>query len=83
MNVYALTELPLNTMTRPHPADIGTAGRPLPGVEVRLGDDGEVLVRHLARSAGYHRRPAQTAALFDAEGWAHTGDVGSSTPRDG
>ena len=76
MNIYALTELPLNTITRAHPADIGTAGRPLPGVEVRLGDDGEVLVRHHARSAGYHRRPAQTAAMFDAEGWAHTGDVG-------
>ena len=76
MNVYALTELPLNTITRPHPADIGTAGRPLPGVEVRLGGDGEVLVRHHARSAGYHRRPAQTAAMFDAAGWAHTGDVG-------
>jgi long-subunit acyl-CoA synthetase (AMP-forming) len=76
MNVYALTELPLNTITRPHPADIGTAGRPLPGVEVRLGRGGEVLVRHHARSAGYHRRPAQTAAMFDAQGWAHTGDVG-------
>ena len=76
MNTYALTELPLNTITRPHPGDIGTAGHPLPGVEVRLGGDGEVLVRHHARSAGYHRRPAQTAAMFDAEGWAHTGDVG-------
>jgi long-subunit acyl-CoA synthetase (AMP-forming) len=76
MNTYALTELPLNTITRPHPADIGTAGRPLPGVEVRLGDGGEVLVRHHACCAGYHRRPSQTAAMFDAEGWAHTGDVG-------
>ena len=76
MNTYALTELPLNTITRPHPADIGTAGRPLPGVEVRLGDDGEVLVRHHACCAGYHRRPSQTTAMFDAEGWAHTGDVG-------
>ncbi len=81
MNVYALTELPLNTITRPHPADIGTAGHPLPGVEVRLGGDGEVLVRHHARSAGYHRRPAQTAAMFDAEGWAHTGDVGLLDPE--
>jgi long-subunit acyl-CoA synthetase (AMP-forming) len=76
MNTYALTELPLNTITRPHPADIGTAGRPLPGVEVRLGDDGEVLVRHHASCAGFHRRPSQTAAMFDDEGWAHTGDVG-------
>jgi long-chain acyl-CoA synthetase len=81
MNTYALTELPLNTITRPHPADIGTAGRPLPGVEVRLGEDGEVLVRHHACCAGYHRRPSQTAAMFDAEGWAHTGDVGLLDPE--
>ena len=76
MNLYALTEVPPITVTRPDPLDIGTAGRPVPGVEVRLGDGGEVLVRHPAASAGYLRRPAQTASLFDAEGWAHTGDVG-------
>jgi long-chain acyl-CoA synthetase len=77
MNLYALTELPPITVTRPDPIDIGTAGRPLPGVDVRLGRDGEVLVRHPAASSGYHRRPAQTAALFDRDGWGHTGDVGT------
>ena len=76
MNLYALTELPPITVTRPHPADIGTAGRPVAGVELRLGERGEVLVRHPAHSSGYHRRPAQTAALFDVHGWGHTGDVG-------
>ncbi len=80
INVYALTELPPITVTRPDPADIGTAGRPLPGVEVDLGPDGEVLVRHPAASSGYHRRPAKTAALFAADGWAHTGDLGTFDP---
>jgi long-subunit acyl-CoA synthetase (AMP-forming) len=77
INVYALTELPPITATRPDPADIGTTGRPLPGVEIRLGPDSEVLVRHAAASSGYHRRPASTATLFPADGWAHTGDVGT------
>jgi long-chain acyl-CoA synthetase len=74
--IYALSELPPITMTDADPLDIGTVGRPLPGVQVRLADDGEVLVRHPAASSGYHARPAQTAALFDADGWAHTGDLG-------
>ena len=79
--IYALSELPPVTMTDADPRDIGSVGRPLPGVQVRLGDDGEVLVRHPAASSGYHARPAQTAALFDAEGWAHTGDLGSFDER--
>ena len=79
--VYALSELPPITMTDADPLDIGSVGRPLPGVQVRLGEDGEVLVRHPAASSGYHARPAQTAALFDADGWAHTGDLGSFDER--
>lgn len=77
MNLYALTELPPITVTRPDAADIGTAGRPLPGVALRLGSENEVLARHPGASSGYHRRPAQTAALFDPGGWGHTGDVGT------
>ena len=76
INLYALTEVPPIAVSRPHPADIGTAGRPLPGVELRIGNGGEVLVRHPAVCSGYLRRPVQTATLIDREGWAHTGDVG-------
>ena len=77
MNLYALTEVPPITVTGPDPTDIGTAGRPIAGVRLRLGDDGEVLVQHPAASSGYHGRPAQTAALFGADGWARTGDLGT------
>jgi acyl-CoA synthetase (AMP-forming)/AMP-acid ligase II len=63
-------------------------GRPLPGVEVRIrdlksGEDaapgvhGEVLVRGYSTLEGYYRDPAKTAAAIDAEGWYHTGDIGS------
>ena len=75
VELYALSEA-LCTMTRPGAADIGTSGVPLPGTTVRLAPDGEVLVRSVTATRGYYRRPAQTAALIDADGWLHTGDVG-------
>jgi long-chain acyl-CoA synthetase len=75
VELYALSEV-LCTMTRPGPGDLGTCGVPLPGTTVRLADDGEVLVRSVSATRGYHRRPAQTAALIDIDGWVHTGDVG-------
>jgi long-chain acyl-CoA synthetase len=77
IELYAASELPPITATRPDPADIGTVGRAIPGVQVRLAPDGEILVRHAAASLGYHRRPAQTAALFDEDGWMRTGDLGA------
>jgi long-chain acyl-CoA synthetase len=61
------------------PADdvrIGTVGRPLDGVELRVADDGEVLTRSPAVFAGYLDDPEATAAAVDADGWLYTGDVG-------
>jgi long-chain acyl-CoA synthetase len=55
---------------------LGTVGRPLPGVEIRLGEDREVLVRGDNIMAGYRNQQDKTAEAIDAEGWLHTGDIG-------
>ncbi len=55
---------------------LGSVGRPPEGNEVRVADDGELLVKGPAVSAGYFRQADATAELFDEEGWLHTGDIG-------
>jgi len=59
---------------------LGTVGRPIPGVELRLADDGEVIMRGGNVFRGYLDDAPQTAAVLDADGWLHTGDIGE---RDG
>ena len=54
----------------------GTVGKPLPGVEIRLAEDGEILIRSNTVFAGYYRDPEATAEVLDDEGFVHTGDVG-------
>jgi long-chain acyl-CoA synthetase len=58
-----------------HPVP-GDVGRPLPGTDVRISDDGEILVRGPAVFAGYLDDPGATAAVVDQDGWLHTGDLG-------
>jgi long-chain acyl-CoA synthetase len=55
---------------------IGTVGKPLEGVELKIAEDGEILTRSPAVFAGYFKDPEATAQTVDAEGWLHTGDVG-------
>jgi long-chain acyl-CoA synthetase len=77
---YGATELsPVVSFTHPKRNRLGTVGEPIPGVEVRIGDDGEVLVRGPNVFAGYWEDPESTAAVLDGDGFYHTGDMGELT----
>jgi long-chain acyl-CoA synthetase len=77
---YGATEMgPVISFTRPRRNILGTVGEAIPGVEVRIADDGEILARGPNRFAGYWQNPEATAAAIDPEGWYHTGDLGSIT----
>jgi long-chain acyl-CoA synthetase len=77
-DVYGMTETTgAITANGPGAFKLGTVGRATPGMEVRLGDDGEVLVRGPVVTPGYHRQEDATRALIDEDGWVHTGDIGT------
>jgi long-chain acyl-CoA synthetase len=77
IEVYGMTETTgVATGNRPGEVRIGTVGQALHGVEVRLAEDGEVLVRGPVNTPGYFKQPEATAELIDGDGWLHTGDVG-------
>jgi len=63
------------TLNPPGGARVGTVGVPLPGTEVKLAEDGELLFRGPGVMAGYRKDPDKTAEAIDADGWVHTGDV--------
>ncbi|RKN45643.1 AMP-dependent synthetase/ligase [Streptomyces hoynatensis] len=74
---YGLTESAAASFLNPGPAlRTGTVGKAFPGLEVRLAEDGEVLLRGPGIMDGYHGLPEQTAEVLDGEGWFHTGDIG-------
>ncbi|HEY5431491.1 MAG TPA: AMP-dependent synthetase/ligase [Solirubrobacteraceae bacterium] len=65
------------TCNRPGEVRIGTVGPASPGVELKLADDGEVLCRGEFLMSGYRNAPEKTAEAIDADGWMHTGDIGT------
>ncbi|RJK97238.1 AMP-dependent synthetase/ligase [Vallicoccus soli] len=78
---YGLTETSAAIFAnRPGAFRFGTVGRPLPGMEMRLGEDGELQVRGPAVMRGYHHREEETAQVLDADGWLRTGDIAELDP---
>jgi long-chain acyl-CoA synthetase len=73
---YGLTECTTAASTNTHDAyRFGTVGRPLPGTEVKLAEDGELLLRSETIFQGYYKDPEATAEVLDADGWLRTGDI--------
>jgi long-chain acyl-CoA synthetase len=73
---YGLTETsPVIALNTPLSQRMGAAGRPLPNLELKLAEDGELLVRGPSVFTGYWQKPAMTTEAFDPEGWFRTGDI--------
>jgi long-chain acyl-CoA synthetase len=81
---YGLSETsPVITVSRrgKYQRQFGTVGVPLPGVEVKISDENEILCRGHNIMQGYYKDPELTSKVIDTEGWFHTGDTGKLTPE--
>jgi long-subunit acyl-CoA synthetase (AMP-forming) len=75
LEAYGATEVSLNIFNRLDDFKTGSAGKPLPGVEIKVLADGELLARSEMNMVGYRNDPDKTAEAIDEDGWVHTGDI--------
>ena len=79
---YGLTESSAASfVNRPHAYAFGSVGWPLPGTDVRIAEDGEILLKGPGVMVGYHHLPEDSAQSVDSDGWLHTGDIGNLDER--
>jgi long-subunit acyl-CoA synthetase (AMP-forming) len=75
---YGMTETTAFASVQPYgKLRFGTIGKPLPGVEAKIADDGEIMLKGINMVKGYLRLPEKTAELYDDDDWMHTGDLGA------
>ncbi len=81
MEGYGMTEtspvIAANHLSEPNCLRIGTVGPPLKNIDVKIDDDGEILVKGLSVMLGYYKDRKNTAEVIDRDGWMHTGDIGT------
>ncbi|MBQ0062137.1 MAG: long-chain fatty acid--CoA ligase, partial [Bacteroidales bacterium] len=73
---YGLTESTATVSCDRRPASIGSIGRPLPGVQVKIGEENEILIKGASVTRGYYKKEQANQEAFDADGFFHTGDAG-------
>ena len=82
LEAWGMSETSAVTTVNPKSAPkYGSVGMPIPGVEIALRDDGEILVRGGGVMGGYRNDPVRTADVLDGDGWIHTGDIGTLDDR--